>query len=380
LTAAANQTRTKEIQGADRPASRRLSRKFKPKVAPMTLRPSLVSLLVALFATGAWGAGAQAVPAKTTSLSVMTYNVHGLPWPLAFGRDAAFAKIEARLLLLRRTGAQPHVIVFQEAFTQSAKQIAAHSGYRYTANGPSRDLVSRWPSTLEDRAFAAAAHFFKGETLGKLVDSGLQVASDYPILSVRRAAFPAFACAGYDCLANKGIMLVTVDVPGSQTPVTIATTHLNSKKSSGVSQQRSLYAYRRQVEAIDRFISANRNPQLPIVFAGDFNASNRQRRSYLVGHGEMKWTTQAARPVQSALQRCLLPSAPCGAAPSIANEVVKRGRDWQFYTPGIRTSLDAVSLTIPFGRERDGAMLSDHVGYGIVYRLQHRVAANPHAI
>jgi endonuclease/exonuclease/phosphatase family metal-dependent hydrolase len=346
----------------------------------MTFKPRLVLLLVGGVATGGWGADVQAGPAETTSLSVMTYNVHGLPWPLAFGRDAAFAKIEARLLLLRRAGAQPHVIVFQEAFTENAKRIAVHAGYRYTANGPSRDLVSRWPSTPQDRAFAAAARFFKGETVGKLVDSGLQVASDYPILSVRRAAFPAFACAGYDCLANKGIMLVTVDVPGSQTPVTIATTHLNSKKSSGVSQQRSLYAYRRQVEAIDRFIAANRNSQLPIVFAGDFNASNVQRRSYLVGHGEMNWTTQATLPIQSALQRCLLPSAPCGTPPSIANEVVKRGRDWQFYTPGFRASLDAVSLTIPFGRERDGAMLSDHVGYGIVYRLQHRIAAKPNAL
>jgi endonuclease/exonuclease/phosphatase family metal-dependent hydrolase len=346
----------------------------------MTFKPLHLLLVVGLFAVGGWEAGVQAAAPENTSLSVMTYNVHGLPWPLVFGRNAAFAKIEARLLSLRRANAQPHVIVFQEAFTESAKQIAAHAGYRYTANGPSRDLTNRWPSTLTDRAFAAAARFFKGETIGKLVDSGLQVASDYPILSVRRAAFPAFACAGYDCLANKGIMLVTVAVPGSQTPVIIATTHLNSKKSSGVSQERSLYAYRRQVEAVDRFILANRNPQLPIVFAGDFNASNAQRRSYLVGHGETNWTTQAALPVQSALQRCLLPSAPCGTPPSIANEVVKRGRDWQFYTPGIRASLDAVSLTIPFGRERDGAMLSDHVGYGIVYRLQHRVAARSRTI
>ena len=38
--------------------------------------------------------------------------------------------------------------------------------------------------------------------------------SDFPIESVRRAAFPADACAGFDCLAAKGAMLVTVSIPG----------------------------------------------------------------------------------------------------------------------------------------------------------------------
>ena len=55
---------------------------------------------------------------------------------------------------------------------------------------------------------------------------------------------------------------------------------------------------------------------------------------------------------------------------NLANYVVARGRDWQFYASGTRGHLAATRFEIPFGRERDGTMLSDHVGYGILYQLQ----------
>lgn len=303
------------------------------------------------------------------SVSVMTYNVQGLPWPLATGRDAAFARMAARLSSLRKTNAQPHVIVLQEAFTYEAKQIAARSGYRFIANGPSRDQENTARGTLHDEEFAGSGRFFKGETSGKFLDSGLQIASDYPILSVRRAAFPGYACAGYDCLANKGVLLVTISVPGSATPITVATTHMNSKRSSGVSQERSLYAYQRQVAAIGRFIAANRDPNFPIIFAGDFNASNVARRSYLISRGASRWSRS---PVHSGLQNCVSEAAKRGETVStLAATMIRRGLDWQFYAKGVDASVEAVRLVVPFGHERDGTMLSDHVGYGIIYRVRH---------
>lgn len=312
---------------------------------------------------------ASANPAKNVSLSVMTYNVKGLPWPIVRNRDAAFEKIESRLSALRKEKAQPHVIVLQEAFTERAKQIASKSGYRYIANGPSKNMINTKKPEKKDSRFVEAASFFKGETSGKSLDSGLQIASDYPILSIKRAAFPAFACAGYDCLANKGVLLVTVAVPGSATPVTIATTHMNSKRGARVSFSRSLYAYRLQVVAIDAFLAVNRDPKLPIIFAGDFNASSVARRSYLLDQGTTKWS---AFPVRSALQNCMAAAVRQGKKmDDIASYVVTRGRDWQFYASGTQSHLTATTFEIPFGRELDGTMLSDHVGYGIVYQLQH---------
>jgi len=303
-------------------------------------------------------------------LSIMAYNVKGLPWPLTSDRTADFARIEARLLAMRARGSQPHVIILQEAFTSPAKAIARRSGYPYVVEGPSRDLQSPVRPDARDRDFIEGASFFKGERSGKKVSSGLVLASDYPILSVRREAFPAFACAGYDCLANKGILMVTIAVPGRASPVTVVTTHMNSKKSSGVDPTRSLYAYRRQVETIDHFIARYRNPDLPVILAGDFNASSAERRTYLTTHSAANWTTKRRLPIDNALQHCLKRNAPCGGAlPAIAATVFEKGRDWQFFSPGYRSSIQVIGMAVPFGRERDGTMLSDHVGYDVTYCL-----------
>lgn len=334
-----------------------------------------IASLVALAAAS--GGPAAAKSPAPPPLSVLSYNVKGLPWPLTSGRSEAFARIEARLRAMRAHGVQPHVIVLQEAFSADAKAIARQSGYRYIVEGPSRDLLSPDRPRRADAPFIRAASFFKGERSGKQVDSGLMLGSDYPILSVRRAAFPAFACAGFDCLANKGILLATIRVPGYREPVTVATTHMNSKKSSGVGTARSLYAYERQVDAIDRFLAKYRNPELPIIFAGDFNASSAARRAYLARHSLAFWKAAKGMPLANALQYCLAPGKPCGrAAPAIAAWVFARGRDWQFYTPGLRASVQAISMIVPFGRERDGTMLSDHVGYGVAYRLSAAAGAS----
>lgn len=334
----------------------------------MSILSKILKLVLAIGCLTALGSAAAAAPTRHISLSVMTYNVHGLPWPIARNRTAAFERIEKRLSALRQEDAQPHVIVLQEAFTERAKGIATRSGYRYLAIGPSEAMINTSQPAKKDARFVNAASFFKGETMGKMLDSGLQIASDYPILSVKRGAFPSFACAGYDCLANKGVLLVTVAIPGSNTPVTIATTHMNSKRASGVSQLRSLYAYQLQVAAIDAFLAANRDPNLPIIFAGDFNASSSARRSYLLDEGTKKWS---AFPVRSALQNCMAAAILQGRkVDRLADYVVERGRDWQFYAAGLGGNITATRFDIPFGLERDGTMLSDHVGYGILYELQ----------
>lgn len=334
----------------------------------VSILSKVFKLLIAVGCLVPLSGTAYASPTRTVSLSVMTYNVKGLPWPLAFGRSEAFAKMATRLSALRQKNLQPHVIILQEAFTQDAKRIAQHAGYRFVANGPSKNLLNMTRPASTDLDFVSAASFLKGENSGKMVDSGLQIASDYPILSVRREAFPAFACAGYDCLANKGMLLITISVPGSATPITIATTHMNSKHASGVSDARSLSAYRLQMASIDKFLTANHDPASPIIFGGDFNASNPARRSFLVNQSQTSWSVL---PVRSALQNCITSASLHGRkADSLANYVAKRGRDWQFYTSGIFATLSAVKVQIPFGRELDGTMLSDHVGFGIVYSVQ----------
>src|SRR3546814_6089793 len=64
-------------------------------------------------------------------LSVMTYNVAGLPWPLAKKGPEALHAIGERLSLMRARGCAPGVVVLQEAFSRDAKAIGRIAGYPY---------------------------------------------------------------------------------------------------------------------------------------------------------------------------------------------------------------------------------------------------------
>jgi len=303
-------------------------------------------------------------------LSVMTYNIEGLPWPVRFGRETAFDKIGARLAALRLAGEQPHIVVLQEAFTDKAKRIGMDSGYRYIVNGPDSSLPGAPPTTEADRAFQQGASFLSGERSGKVVDSGLQILSDYPIVSVRRMAFPTYACAGFDCLANKGAVLAMIAVPGVREPIAVVDVHLNSRKASHVADERSLYAYRRQIDALDQFLSENVRPGTPVIVAGDFNVGQRPaRQAYFTQHLR-KWGERAPGVVRDALRTCFASAIACGDMPADASFSMHRARDWQLAIPGARLRLAVQGLTVPFGHDVDGGMLSDHVGYVAFYGVR----------
>jgi endonuclease/exonuclease/phosphatase family metal-dependent hydrolase len=304
-------------------------------------------------------------------LSVLTYNIHGMPWPFATDRLGAFEQIEDRLIRMRGIGTQPRIIVLQEAFTDRAREIGANSGYRFVVDGPSRDQIGSNPQSERETKFAAATSFIKGETIGKWLGSGLQILSDYPILSVRRAAFPSFACAGYDCLANKGALLVTVRVPGQAQPVTIVTTHMNSKRASGVSEARSSLAYQLQAAALERFVQANHDLASPIIFAGDFNASNLNRRQILAQETVAPLLSGNRNRMKNGLAEITgrVHAWPPGLKAEV-DTIATRGRDWQFFASGIKAALAPHSISVPFGRDADGTMLSDHMGLTISYDLQ----------
>lgn len=308
-------------------------------------------------------------------LSVLTYNVEGLPWPARWNRAADLASIGSQLRDLRAKGTQPHVIILQEAFSDDAKAIARTAGYRYIADGPSRELGGAPATSPADRAFVAGASVWRGETQGKWADSGLRIASDYPILAIRRMAFPAYACAGLDCLANKGVVAVSVRVPNVPTPVAIVATHLNSRRASRAEIARSLYAYQRQVDALRTFLQVAVPSRYPMIFAGDFNAGQQlARRSYLVRSAA---TWRDRQPITVALESCL---ANAGCAKRDAADIrfsFARGRDWQFFSPGMLADLRVTAVSGLFGHGIGGAMLSDHVGYVASYRLGRALGGAP---
>lgn len=317
-------------------------------------------------AASAWQEGLGEPQRFDGTLSVLTYNVKGLPWPLASGRPEAFAAMADRLRAMRADGRNPHIVVLQEAFTQDAQSIGRAGGYRFIAYGPDAWAVDAAPAAPADRRHLAGASWWKGETGAKLLGSGLQILSDYPVLAVRSMAFPDFACAGYDCLANKGAVMVTVDVPGAPAPVDIVTTHLNCRRKSGVGHARSLYAYRRQAALLSRFIAQNHNPDHPLIVAGDFNVGkDAGRRHYLFR--ELRYGRGQAFPVTDALREV---AASGQDLPADALLSLRRAKDWQFHASSSTASLTALAIDVPFGTEKDGGMLSDHVGYTSVFRLE----------
>lgn len=307
-----------------------------------------------------------ALAQSPTELSVLTYNIEGLPWPARSGRGEDLSRIADQLQALRKQGRQPHVVLFEEAFSRKARAIAHEAGYRYIADGPAASDSGAPATSIADRAFNAAARFFAGEKWGKWRGSGLRIASDYPILAVKRMAYAT--CAGMDCLANKGAVLVTIAVPGVSQPVAIVDTHLNSRRAARVSVDRSFYAYQRQVDALSDFVRANVPAGMPFIVAGDFNAGQEPRRRDYLLHRAAAWRSDM--PVKAALETCLREGDIC-ATDNRADLAFsqKRGRDYQLFASSGSASLTLKSMAALFGHDPDGHMLSDHVGYTATYLI-----------
>lgn len=308
-------------------------------------------------------------------LSVMTYNVEGLPWPLRWGRSGAAEQIAERLRLLREEGRQPHIVLLQEAFTDAAKRIGAQAGYRYAAEGPARDSAGGEAATPADIAQTKARSFFLGERSGKALDSGLVILSDYPIVASSRIAFPDYACAGFDCLANKGVVMATIQVPGAPMSIDIVNAHLNSSGASGVRGPRRFYAFRRQIDTIGTFVRTRHDPRTPLIVAGDFNVGVGPKRVKYFGNQTPLWgQTPTGKQASPALQSCAVPHSTCSRPlPQDALWTMLRAKDWQIFSPGAEASLAVDHIAVPFGHEQDGSMLSDHVGYTAYYKLTRRL-------
>lgn len=293
-------------------------------------------------------------PADT--LTVMTYNVHGLPWPIAEDRAEDLAQIGDRLARLRNDGRAPDVVVIQEAFTADAKAIARRSGYRYVLFGNAAASAEGSPQ--------ADAQWWRGEGVGATLDSGLMLLSDRPLAAVRRLGFSARDCAGYDCLAAKGVLAARVTlVDGSQ--VDVATAHLNARTASGVSHDRSRAAWLRQLDTLATFVRQRQSAGVPLVLAGDFNVGKDEGRRrgfrsvwsastrHSAGIDGLRWLGGNGSQLSSDLRHAL-----------------EHGRDWSLSFDSRSARVTPTAAAAIFGRNGEDGGLSDHVGYAITYRVR----------
>lgn len=268
---------------------------------------------------------------ETAEISVLTYNIRGLPWPVALGRGQAIRQIGRELALMRREGRQPDVVLIQEGFRSEVAELVRESGYRFWAQGPGRS-----------------------ETPGKLTSAGLHVLSDQPIVDVRSIAYSR--CAGWDCLANKGAMLVRLAPDGLPMPIDVVNTHMNSRRAAKAPPAETLAAHNAQTRQLAGFIRNNRTPDAPMLVGGDFNVKTAPERYYF---------DALERPYTVVSEFCAQPGSGCGdGAPDAAAEPWLTSQDLQAFGDGA-VRVRPLKTEVVFG----GRKLSDHDGYLVRYRL-----------
>ena len=299
-------------------------------------------------------------PAPAGALSIMSYNIKGLPWPIAVGREEAIAAIGRRLAAMRSSDAQPRVVLLQEAFGDAATALGRAAGYRYVVIGPQ---VSRHhqPQPL-GQAFAAGARWIKGEESGSLIDSGLAILSDYPVVRTERYAFPEGACAGYDCLAAKGVLVAWIDVPGVREPVAVVDIHLNSRRATHVASERADRAYTWQVAAVREFLLSVLPSGSPVIFGGDFNTGRVPARVAAVAQPLI------GGPQVDGLETILASGGVVFGSQNEAKRIVWRNKDKILFRDGGGVGLRPQRAWVPFPIASQ-APLSDHAGFVIDFSL-----------
>lgn len=319
------------------------------------MRRGLVAALIFLLAGAA---PALAQETKTLDLTVLTYNVEGLPWPVRSGRAKKLRAIGRQLAQLRAQGRAPDVVLLQEGFIKDTAELIALSGYPYVAKGP--DKQQRDGNVLgKDRLrFRRIKYPQRGEGMGKWRGSGLYILSEHPIVAQTSHAYRF--CAGLDCLANKGVMTVGVQAPGAPTVIEVANTHMNAKGAARVPRRRTQTAHHLQADELKRFLLNSRTSGAPLIVGGDFNVKHSAvRYDYVLGDYPFVVTSQY----------CKLNPGACEAKMSFDGDA-----PW-LDTQDLLGAADGAGVTVrPVQVEAlfdglEGPVLSDHDAYQVRFRL-----------
>jgi endonuclease/exonuclease/phosphatase family metal-dependent hydrolase len=299
-----------------------------------------------------------ATPPSNLEISVLTYNVHGLPWPLTKNRRAMMRAIGRELALMRQEGRQPDIVLIQEGFGGDMADLVKLSGYQHWARGPGRHDRIWGDPPAEAKGFHPARYLPFGEGWGKFTSAGLHVLSDLPITEVKSIAYRY--CAGFDCLANKGAMRVRVSLPDGAGEIDVVNTHMNSKGAAKVPFSRSAKAHNLQTDELNAFV-AGRGDQAPLLVGGDFNVRGSPDRYY---------HRVAERPFTVVSEFCNTPASDCaGEIPAPDAQPWLASEDLQAFANRGPLQVQPVKIGALFSSPETGGRLSDHDGYLVRYRL-----------
>lgn len=294
----------------------------------------------------------------TTTLSVLTYNIEGLGWPARSGRAPYLREIGARLAALRAAGTAPDIVLFQEMFSAAAKRAVRDSGYPAIAHGPRRLTEAPKPMGV---SLPGKARWKRGEIGIKVEGGGLAVASAYPLIATQARAYGRRSCAGIDCLANKGIVLARVALPGVPGAIDIYDTHMNSRGASRAPAERNLAAHKRQSLEASEFLAETNDDTNPLIFGGDFN----------MRHSEARFDRFSRyQPLQLVHRVCADPASGCDVRLSWdGDEPWMATQDLQLFLPGDAMAIRPIRVEALFDGGASGPKLSDHDGFLVTYKL-----------
>lgn len=314
-------------------------------------------------------------------ITVLIYNVAGLPWPLGCGkasrdtddngkripiacnRSAAMKDLGTMLGKWRMRGNEPDIIMLQEAFISAAVVIPEMAGYPNWVTGPGpKDLGPKYSERVSEE-FIAERSFWKGEKLGKRQSSGLVLASNFPIVELHNHPFNQWECAGFDCLANKGLLVVELEIPGLPDRLAVATTHFNSRGASGVSGERSLVAHNLQVDEANEYLENLGEGDVPFIWGGDINMRHADDRI-------MYFVERSGGTLNEVSSYCVKPGSDCEIPIHWDSDTPwYETQDLQGWVPGTRVEIAPFRVETVFDVPDNGIMPSDHNGLLVHYRL-----------
>ena len=312
-------------------------------------------------------------------LSVLSYNVAALPWPFLKKRAGPIKAIGEELGKLRSRGVGPDIVLIQEGFRRSTNLLVNASGYPNWVQGPGRSDESDETQSHVPKAFKKQRSLFKGELTGRIMNSGLFVLSEWPIISKINEPFYRGECAGFDCGANKGILWVNISIPGMPGHLQMLTTHLNARGSSGASAERTLKAHNLQFSHVTKFLDQNWDAQQPFIFGGDLNIKNAPDRVAFMEAQSFETNnsdTGDGREATLATTDCLVNPDCTFNIPLDDEKLGIEKQDWQGFGSGRRVRIETVAVDRLFHQSNDQGYtfrgrdtLSDHDGLLVRYRL-----------
>jgi endonuclease/exonuclease/phosphatase family metal-dependent hydrolase len=160
-------------------------------------------------------------------IRLLTYNIWGLPGIL-LQKPKRMKLLESAL-----PTENADVIILNETFAARTRPVVMLKEFPYRAFGPGKSGIK--------------------------ISSGVVILSKFPI--VESEAIKYSACAGTDCLSNKGAVRARLELPGVG-PVDVVGTHMNAEGKDSVRSA--------QLEEVFDMLDRAEG-DVPVLFGGDFN-------------------------------------------------------------------------------------------------------------